>query len=63
MHTVGLFLTDCWLQFPHHDHQLNLGNDQTVPVNLNMTMLPAKLKTAGYRTYMIGKVRPIWLLP
>jgi leishmanolysin-like peptidase len=42
-------------RLPHHDHQLNLGNDQTNPVNLNMTMLPAKLKTAGYRTYMIGK--------
>jgi arylsulfatase B len=42
-------------RLPHHDHQLNLGNSQTTPVNLNMTMLPAKLKPAGYKSYMVGK--------
>ena len=52
--TRGSLLTG---RLPHHDHQLNLANDQTNPVNLNMTMLPAKLKTAGYRTYMVGKWR------
>ena len=52
--TRGSLLTG---RLPHHDHQLNLANDQTNPVNLNMTMLPAKLKRAGYRTYMIGKWR------
>jgi arylsulfatase B len=50
--TRGSLLTG---RLPHHDHQLNLANDQTSPVNLNMTMLPAKLKQAGYRTYMVGK--------
>ena len=54
--TRGSLLTG---RLPHHDHQLNLANDQTNPVNLNMTMLPAKLKTAGYRTYMIGKWRKL----
>ena len=46
-------LTGRW---PHHAHQWNI-----VPVNvqlgtnLNMTMLPAKLKQAGYSTHMVGK--------
>ena len=50
--TRGALLTG---RLPHHDHQLNLANAQTNPVNLKMSMLPARLKTAGYRTYMIGK--------
>lgn len=35
--------------------RLNLANDQLKPVNLDMTMLPKKLKSKGYHTYMIGK--------
>ena len=50
--TRGSLLTG---RFPHHDHQLNLGNDMLRGVNTNMTMLPAKLQKAGYKTYMIGK--------
>eukprot|EP00039_Didymoeca_costata_P016867 m.307666 g.307666 ORF g.307666 m.307666 type:complete len:488 (+) comp16463_c1_seq18:124-1587(+) len=50
--TRGSLLTG---RLPYHDHQLNLGNDMVHGTNRNMTMLPAKLKASGYRTYMIGK--------
>ena len=46
------FLTGRW---PHHVHQWNGGPSDMVGVNLNMTMLPAKLKKAGYKTHMVGK--------
>ena len=46
------FLTGRW---PHHAHQWNVLIGRTLGTNLNMTMLPAKLKTAGYGTYMVGK--------
>lgn len=46
------FLTGRW---PHHAHQWNLPGGTMAGTNLNMTMLPAKLKTAGYKTYMVGK--------
>lgn len=46
------FVTGRW---PHHAHQWNLHAGTMAGTNLNMTMLPAKLKTAGYSTYMVGK--------
>ena len=46
------FLTGRW---PHHAHQWNPPSHTTVGANLKMTMLPAKLKQAGYATYMVGK--------
>ena len=46
------FLTGRW---PHHAHQWNLPTSRMAGTNLNMTMLPAKLKTAGYKTHMVGK--------
>ena len=46
------FLTGRW---PHHAHQWNLPAGDMAGTNLKMTMLPAKLKTAGYSTYMVGK--------
>ena len=46
------FLTGRW---PHHAHQWNLPAGRMAGTNLNMTMLPAKLKNAGYSTYMVGK--------
>ena len=45
-------LTGRW---PHHAHQWNLPVDAALGTNLNMTMLPAKLKQAGYSTHMVGK--------
>ena len=45
-------LTGRW---PHHAHQWNVQVDATVGLNLNMTLLPAKLKKAGYATHMVGK--------
>ena len=46
-------LTGRW---PHHAHQWNILNGGAlVGANINMTMLPAKLKTAGYKTHMVGK--------
>ena len=45
-------LTGRW---PHHAHQWNLPHSAQVGTNINMTMLPAKLKKAGYKTHMIGK--------
>ena len=46
------FLTGRW---PHHCHQWNLPPSRMAGANLNMTMIPAKLKTAGYKTHMVGK--------
>ena len=46
------FLTGRW---PHHAHQYNLHPFVKVGANINMTMLPAKLKKAGYATHMVGK--------
>ena len=46
------FLTGRW---PHHVHQWNPTPPGNVGTNLNMTMLPAKLKTTGYMTHMVGK--------
>ena len=45
-------LTGRW---PHHAHQWNLPSNAAVGTNINMTMLPAKLKQAGYHTHMVGK--------
>ena len=45
-------LTGRW---PHHAHQWNPPPNTMVGANLNMTMLPAKLKQAGYATHMVGK--------
>ena len=46
------FLTGRW---PHHSHQWNPPQSGLVGVNINMTLLPAKLKTVGYKTHMVGK--------
>ena len=45
-------LTGRW---PHHVHQWNPEYDSPVGVNINMTLLPAKMKQAGYNTHMVGK--------
>ena len=45
-------LTGRW---PHHVHQWNIKQNVTLGLNINMTMLPAKLKQAGYSTHMVGK--------
>ena len=47
------FLTGRW---PHHAHQWNIDPPGvTLGLNINMTLLPAKLKQAGYSTHMVGK--------
>ena len=46
------FLTGRW---PHHAHQFNIHPDVAVGTNIKMTMLPAKLKEAGYSTHIVGK--------
>uniref|UniRef100_A0A1X7VTI3 Sulfatase N-terminal domain-containing protein n=1 Tax=Amphimedon queenslandica TaxID=400682 RepID=A0A1X7VTI3_AMPQE len=46
------FLTGRW---PHHAHQYNIKPNFQIGTNINMTMLPAKLKTVGYKTHMVGK--------
>ena len=46
------FLTGRW---PHHAHQWNPPENALVGANINMTMIPAKLKMAGYKTHMVGK--------
>ena len=46
------FLTGRW---PHHGHQYNIHPDVELGANINMTMIPAKLKKAGYKTHMVGK--------
>ena len=45
-------LTGCW---PYHAHQWNPVHYEPLGTNINMTMLPAKLKQAGYSTHMVGK--------
>ena len=45
-------LTGRW---PHHVHQWNPPRTAPIGTNINMTMLPAKLKQAGYSTHMVGK--------
>ena len=46
-------LTGRW---PHHAHQFNLlPQSVLLGTNINMTMLPAKLKQASYSTHMVGK--------
>jgi len=43
-------------RLPYHDHQTNGGLlGSHAGTNLNMTLLPAKLQRAGYRTAMRGK--------
>lgn len=46
------FLTGRW---PHHAHQWNPPQNAVAGTNINMTLLPAKLKQAGYKTHMVGK--------
>ncbi len=47
------FLSGRW---PHHVHQWNIDPpNAAVGLNINMTLLPAKLKQAGYSTHMVGK--------
>ena len=46
------FLTGRW---PHHAHQCNIDPSVMVGANINMTLLPAKLKQGGYKTHMVGK--------
>ena len=46
------FLTGRW---PHHAHQWNLPSKDMAGTNLNMIMIPAKLKAANYATHMVGK--------
>ena len=46
------FLTGRW---PHHAHQWNPPSDSLLGANINMTMIPAKLKQAGYSTHIVGK--------
>ena len=48
----ALLLTGRW---PHHTHQWNPVHHEPLGTNINMTMLPAKLKQAGYSTHMVGK--------
>ena len=45
-------LTGRW---PHHVHQWNIHPDLPLGLNINITMLPAKLKQAGYSTHIVGK--------
>ena len=49
------FLTGRW---PHHAHQYNIHPNCKVGANVNMTMLPAKLKTAGYATHRVSLSLP-----
>ena len=42
-------------RFPYHAHQWNQPQHSLVGTNLKLTMLPAKLKQAGYSTHMVGK--------
>ena len=46
------FLTGRW---PHHAHQDNIHQGQLFGANLDFTMIPAKLKRAGYATHLVGK--------
>eukprot|EP00040_Diaphanoeca_grandis_P033414 m.204676 g.204676 ORF g.204676 m.204676 type:complete len:536 (+) comp32896_c0_seq1:391-1998(+) len=42
-------------RLPYHAHQTNPGTESSFGTNVNMTLLPAKLKAVGYRTAMRGK--------
>ena len=42
-------------RFPHHAHQFNIKQNVPFGLNLNFTILPQKLKKAGYATHMMGK--------
>lgn len=42
-------------RWPHHVHQWNIRSYRPLGVNINMTLLPEKLKQAGYATHMVGK--------
>ena len=46
------FLTGRW---PHHAHQSNMLVGSQMGLNINMTTIASKLKTAGYKTHMVGK--------
>ena len=46
------FLTGRW---PHHTHQSNMLEGAQMGLNINMTTIASKLKTAGYKTHMVGK--------
>ncbi len=46
------FLTGRW---PHHAHQSNMPLGAQMGLNINMTTIASKLKTAGYKTHMVGK--------
>ena len=44
-------------RLPYHVNQINIGPQAPgAGVARNMTMIPRKLKQAGYSTHMIGKV-------
>ena len=49
--TRGSFLSG---RLPHHDHQCNPGGESAFGPDTRMTLLPAKLAAAGYRTAMRG---------
>jgi leishmanolysin-like peptidase len=42
-------------RLPYHAHEGNPGINSVGCTNLNYTMIPAKLATAGYVSYQIGK--------
>jgi hypothetical protein len=42
-------------RLPYHVHEINPGITHAGCTNLNYTMIPAKLKPAGYVSYQIGK--------
>ena len=46
------FLTGRW---PHHAHQYNIDIGIPLGLNINMSTIADKLKTAGYKTHMVGK--------
>ena len=50
--TRGSFLSG---RLPHHDHQSNPGGESAFGPNLNMTLLPQKLKEASNRIQKLGR--------
>ena len=50
--TRGSFLSG---RLPHHDHQSNPGGESAFGPNLNMTLLPQKLKEVGHRIQKLGR--------
>ena len=59
--TRGSFLSG---RLPHHDHQSNPGGESAFGPDTRMTLLPAKLAAAGYRTAMRGSAScPCTLIP